>query len=304
VKRACRFGVVLLLLAALAVACLAEPPQNRAKTGWPVRLEEIRQVATLIPGRRALRINMLKFAESHRSKKFSVQGAPDEPSIQARTVFQIVYADGTVMIDSGMDEQVHRFFGRGAIEPYYPEAAKQVERALRNARAIIITHEHGDHVAGVIRTPFLNELAPKTLVTRAQVQELESSPQMPEIKITPEMAGRYNVIDYEKYLPFAPGVVLSKAPGHTPGSQMVYVALESGREYLFIGDTAWDMDGVRLVKGKDAPWVQEDKAALLEQLKWLNEVSRTEKNLIIIASHDDEEHKKLIADGVLHDGLE
>ncbi len=293
------------LFACSALASFAQSAQKQpADSLWSVRLDEIRQVAAMIPGRRALRINVLKFAESRRSKKFSVQGAPDEPSVQARTVFQVVFADGTVMIDSGMDEQVHRFFGRGVIEPYYPDAAKQVERALRSARAIIITHEHGDHVAGVIRTPFVAELAPKTLLTRAQIQALESDPQMPEIKITPDMASHYNVVDYEKFLPFGPGMALIKAPGHTPGSQMVYVALESGREYLFIGDTAWHMDGVRLIKGKDAPWIQEDQAALLAQLEWLNELYRTEKNVFIIASHDDEERKELIAKGVLGDGLE
>jgi len=293
------------LFACSALASFAQSAQKQpADSLWSVRLDEIRQVAAMIPGRRALRINVLKFAESRRSKKFSVQGAPDEPSVQARTVFQVVFADGTVMIDSGMDEQVHRFFGRGVIEPYYPDAAKQVERALRSARAIIITHEHGDHVAGVIRTPLIAELAPKTLLTRTQIQALESDPQMPEIKITPDMASHYNVVDYEKFLPFGPGVALIKAPGHTPGSQMVYVALESGREYLFIGDTAWHMDGVRLIKGKDAPWIQEDQAALLAQLEWLNELYRTEKNVFIIASHDDEERKELIAKGVLGDGLE
>jgi glyoxylase-like metal-dependent hydrolase (beta-lactamase superfamily II) len=297
--------LLLVLVASAALASFAQSVQNQAAdSSWSVRLDQIRQVAAMIPGRRALGINMLKFAESHRSKKFSVQGAPDEPSVQARTVFQLVFADGTVMIDSGMDEQVHRFFGRGVAEPYYPEAARQVERALRNARAIIITHEHGDHVAGVIRTPFAAELAPKTLLTRAQVEALETNPQMPEIKITPDMASRYNVVDYEKYLPFGPGVVLIKSPGHTPGSQMVYVALESGREYLFIADTAWHMDSVRLIKGKAAPWIQEDDAALLAQLQWLNELYRTEKNLFIIASHDDEEHKELIAKGVLGKGLE
>ena len=299
---------VCLLFALFASSALASFTQSAQKQPtdslWSVRLDEIRQVAAMIPGRRALRINVLKFAESRRSKKFSVQGAPDEPSVQARTVFQVVYADGTLMIDSGMDEQVHRFFGRGVIEPYYSDAAKQVERALRNARAIIITHEHGDHVGGVIRTPFLAELAPKTLLTRAQVEALETNPQMPEIRITPDMASRYNVVDYEKYLPFGPGLALIKAPGHTPGSQMVYVALESGREYLFIADTAWHMDGVRLIKGKDAPWIQEEGAALLAQLKWLNELYRTEKNLFIVASHDDEEHKELITRGVLGDGLE
>ncbi len=293
------------LFACSALASFAQSAQKQpADSLWSVRLDEIRQVAAMIPGRRALRINVLKFAESRRSKKFSVQGAPDEASVQARTVFQVVFADGTVMIDSGMDEQVHRFFGRGVIEPYYPDAAKQVERALRSARAIIITHEHGDHVAGVIRTPLIAELAPKTLLTRTQIQALESDPQMPEIKITPDMASHYNVVDYEKFLPFGPGMALIKAPGHTPGSQMLYVALESGREYLFIGDTAWHMDGVRLIKGKDAPWIQEDQAALLAQLEWLNELYRTEKNVFIIASHDDEERKELIAKGVLGDGLE
>ena len=293
------------LFACSALASFAQSAQKQpADSLWSVRLDEIRQVAAMIPGRRALRINVLKFAESRRSKKFSVQGAPDEPSVQARTVFQVVFADGTVMIDSGMDEQVHRFFGRGVIEPYYPDAARQVGRALRSARAIIITHEHGDHVAGVIRTPLIAELAPKTLLTRTQIQALESDPQMPEIKITPDIASHYNVVDYEKFLPFGPGMALIKAPGHTPGSQMLYVALESGREYLFIGDAAWHMDGVRLIKGKDAPWIQEDQAALLAQLEWLNELYRTEKNVFIIASHDDEERKELIAKGVLGDGLE
>jgi glyoxylase-like metal-dependent hydrolase (beta-lactamase superfamily II) len=295
----------LLLVACGVLASFAQSPKNQATSpSWTVGLDQIRQVAGMIPGRRALRINVLKFAESRRSKKFSVQGAPDEPSVQARTVFQLVFADGTVMIDSGMDEQVHRFFGRGVVEPYYPDAAKQVERALRSARAIIITHEHGDHVAGVIRTPLVAELAPKTLLTHAQVQVLETEPQMPEIKITPEMASRYNVIDYDKYLPFGAGIALIKAPGHTPGSQMVFVALESGREYLFIGDTAWHMDGVRLIKGKAAPWIQEDDGAILAQLKWLNELYRIEKNLFIVASHDEEERKELISKGILGDGLE
>lgn len=304
-KASYRVSLLPLLVLSAAFPLFAQTPHAQsAAASWSAQLEQIRQVAAMIPGRRALRVNVLKFAESLRSKKFSVQGAADQPSVQARTVFQIVFADGAVMIDSGMDEQVHRFFGRGAIEPYYPDAAKQVERALRNARAIIITHEHGDHVAGVIRSQLAAELAPKTLLTRAQVEGLETNPQMPEIKITSEMAGRYNVVDYEKYLPFGPGIALIKAPGHTPGSQMVFVALESGREYLFIADTAWHMDSVRLIKGKAAPWIQEDEPAILAQLKWLNGLLQTEKNLFIIASHDDDEHKDLIARGVLGNGLE
>jgi len=258
----------------------------------------------MIPGKPPLRINVLKFAESRRTKNFSVKGAPNEPSVQARTVFQVVYADGYVMVDSGMDQQVHNFFGRGVVEPYDADAAKQVERAVRGARAILVTHEHGDHVAGVIHTQFANELASKTILTRTQVQTLLTNPQMPEIKLTPEAAARYNVVDYDQYLPFGSGVVLIKAPGHTPGSQMIYVTLASGREYLLIGDTAWHMDGVRSVKGKDAPWIQEDENALAAQLSWLNGLYKSEKNLLIVASHDDEERMDLIKRGMLGNRLE
>jgi glyoxylase-like metal-dependent hydrolase (beta-lactamase superfamily II) len=258
----------------------------------------------MIPGPKPLRINVIKFAESRRSKKFSVKGAPDEPSVQARTAFQVLYADGTVMIDSGMDLQVHKFFGRGTEEPFDAAAEQELQKAVRAAKSIVLTHEHGDHAAGVIRTPFVNEIAPKTVLTRAQVQTLLTNPQMPEIKLTPEMASHYRVMDYDKYYPFAPGFVLVKSPGHTAGSQMVYVVLQSGREYLFIGDTAWHMDSVRQVKEKDAPWIQEDNEALLLQLGWLNGLLKTEKNLSIVASHDDEQRKDYVARGILGGKLE
>jgi glyoxylase-like metal-dependent hydrolase (beta-lactamase superfamily II) len=286
----------------VVLALLSTSPQKEQI--WTANIDQIRQMARMIPGRAPLHINVLKFAESRRAKKFSVKGAPDEPSVQARTVFQIVYTDGYVMIDAGMDQQVHNFFGRGVVEPYDVESAKKVERAVRGARAILITHEHGDHVAGVIHTPFASELASKTIVTHEQIQTLLNNPQMPEIRLTPETASRYTVVDYQKYLPFGPGVVLIKAPGHTAGSQMIYVVLASGREYLFIGDTAWHMDGVRNIQGKDAPWIQEDENTLLAQLNWLNGLYKTQKNLFIIASHDEEERLELVKRGILGGKLE
>jgi glyoxylase-like metal-dependent hydrolase (beta-lactamase superfamily II) len=127
---------------------------------------------------------------------------------------------------------------------------------------------------------------------------------MPEIKLTEQMARRFVVVDYDNYFPVAPGVALIKSPGHTPGSQMVFAALESGREYLLIGDAAWHMDGVRLVRGKDAPWITEDQAAVSDQLRWLNELSRVERSPVIVASHDDEQHAELLRTGILGGRLE
>jgi glyoxylase-like metal-dependent hydrolase (beta-lactamase superfamily II) len=198
------------------------------------------------------------------------------------------------MVDSGMDEQVHRFFGRGVEEPYDRDAAAQVERAIGAARLIVMTHEHGDHIAGVIRSPRARELMAKTLLTKSQAQTLMTAPQMPEIKLTPEQTAQFVVMDYDRYLPLASGMALVKAPGHTPGSQMVFVRLDSGQEYLLIGDAAWHMDGVRLIKGKAAPWITEDQAAIMAQLAWLNQLSRTEPRLAIVASHDEDERLDLV----------
>lgn len=298
-----RLVLLAFLLSTITLAPYAQTPSNTA--AWSANLGDIRRMATLLPGRRPLRINVLKFAESRRTKNFSVKGEPATPSVQARTVFQVVYADGYVMVDAGMDEPMHKQIGRGAEgEPYFAEQAQQVDKALRGARSIVFTHEHGDHVTGVIRTPYLAELAPKTILTRTQVNTLETRPQFPDLKITEEQAQRYHIIDYDRYMAFAPGWVLIKAAGHTPGSQMMFITLDSGREYLLIGDAAWHMDGVRKVTGKDAPWIVEDTAAVSDQLRWLNTLYNTEKNVVIVASHDDDEHKELIAKKLLGSKLE
>ena len=299
-------GLLVTLLATLGtVVGLALPAATHAQApAWTADFAEARRVAGLLPGRKPLRLNVLKFAESRRTKNFSVKGAPAEPSVQARTVFQVVYADGTVMVDAGMNQQIHRFFGRGTEEPYDTEAARQVEGALGRARLIVVTHEHGDHVGGVIASPRAAELASKTILTRAQVQTLLTAPQMPEIRLTTDAARRYIAVDYDDYYPVAPGMAFIKAPGHTPGSQMVLVSLESGRDVLLIGDSAWHMDGVRQMVGKDAPWIVEDQPAVLDQLRWLNGLVRTAPSLTIVASHDDEERRRLIDSGVIGGRLE
>ena len=103
-----------------------------------------------------------------------------------------------------------------------------------------------------------------------------------------DLARRFVVIDYDRYSPLAPGMALIKAAGHTPGSQMVFVALESAREYLLIGDATWHMDGVRQVRGKDAPWITEDEPNMTAELSWLNGIMRNEPNVAIVISHDEE----------------
>ena len=64
------------------------------------------------------------------------------------------------------------------------------------------------------------------------------------------------------------------------------------------------MDGVRQVTGKDAPWVTEDQSAVMDQLRWLNGLSRSDPGLFIIASHDEEQRRDLEEKGVLGNRFE
>ena len=215
-------------------------------------LQRVRQAARTIPGDLPRAINFVKVAESHRTYAAVIEDGSDEPFVSARTAFQIVYPDGTIMLDSGMDETVHQFYGFGREEPYWQEINDEVQTALRRAQLIVITHEHGDHVAGVLRSDYRDELAPKTILTKDQVRTLTLAPQLPEITLTPAQARNYIVVDYELLLPVAAGVVLIKSPGHTHGHQMVYIRLDAAQEFLFIGDIGWSLDNITELKLRPA----------------------------------------------------
>lgn len=269
-------------------------------------LQRIRQAATMVPGELAVSINFVKVAESHRTFAAVIEDGSDEPFISARTAFQVVYPEGTVMLDSGMDETVHRFYGFGREEPYWPDTNAAVQAALSRAQLIIITHEHGDHVAGVLRSDNRDELAAKTILTKDQVRTLTLAPQLPEITLTPAQARDYIVVDYELVLPVAPGIVLIKSPGHTPGHQMIYVRLADGQEFLFIGDIGWSLDNITELKLRPAATiarVREDPQALMHQMTWVKRVM-AEDGLTVVPSHDDRLLTRYAEEGRLGTRLE
>jgi glyoxylase-like metal-dependent hydrolase (beta-lactamase superfamily II) len=271
-------------------------------------LERLRAAARAVPGTAATGLRYVAVAESRRPRRVVLDGGSDEIYVQARTVFQLAFADGTIMIDAGMDEDVHNGFSTGTPEPYFPDANAAVQAALLAARLVLVTHEHGDHVAGVVRSPNREAIAAHTLLTRAQVETLVLAPQSPEIRLGVDEAADYVVIDYALLLPVAPGVVLLKAPGHTPGHQMVYVRLDSGTEYLLSGDVTWALDGIVDRTQRPAATserIREDRDALALQIDWLAQLA-ADGDVVVVPSHDagllaDLERRGLIREGLVAD---
>ncbi len=261
-------------------------------------LATIRAMSAVLPGPLPVSVNGIRVAASIRPRKFVIQGGDDTPVTMPRTAFQVVYPDGAVMIDSGLDKATHDSFSPDKPEPYFPEQFAKLQRALNAARLIVFTHHHADHVAGVLSAPDFPALARKTIITTDTAVCLVNTPHRPHLKLSAEAIQHFIVLDYPACYPVAPGIVLIKATGHSPDSQMVFIRLQSGRKILHSVDSAWIMDNIRHVKGKAAPWVKEDVAAVTAQLRWLKRVHETERTITILVTHDDE-----LFDSVTHSGV-
>lgn len=284
-----------------ALACIV-PVQGRAQSALYTDslLPALRRAAGAVPGALPQGVGVLAFNWSRGLASGVVEGGPADSVGRANVVFQIRYPSGWIMVDAGMDKEIANNPPRFSQERY-----DQVQAALRDARLIVITHEHYDHVEGVLRSPYLAQIRPKTLLTRQQVQTLMTGQNPGNITLDSAGAAHYLVVDYERLLPIAPGVVLIKAPGHTPGSQMVYVRTAQGRELVLAGDVAWAMAGVEGNRQKPEAVSQrlhEDRALIAPQVAWLHGLAA--QHVAVVVSHDDDSVTGLVRQGVLADGVD
>src|SRR6266542_5126180 len=143
----------------------AEAAERRKTADFRPDLAAIRAASTVLPGALPLAVNGVRVAASIRPRKFVIEGGDDTPVTMPRTAFQIVYPDCSVMIDSGLDKATHDSFSPDKPEPYFAEQFAKLERALANARLIVLTHHHADHVGGVVTASNFAALAAKTIIT-------------------------------------------------------------------------------------------------------------------------------------------
>lgn len=262
-------------------------------------LTEVRRLASSLPGERPLRVNHEQVAEASLPRGVVFAGESlFVPQPMTHGAYQIVYPDGYVLIDSGFDEAGLRAMRSDAA--FSTEGYAAIQRALASARKIVITHEHADHLGGIARFSDPAQLVGRLELTREQ---LANEKQLDANRFPDSLRAALTPLVYEKYHPLAPGVVLIKAAGHTPGSQMVFVQLADGRELLFLGDVAWHMDQIRELWYRPRLvtdlFIGEDRHAVLAEFRTLHDLEVRESDLVLVASHDVDQRKALIASGAL-----
>lgn len=209
---------------------------------------------------------------------------------------RVMWPDHSLMIDTGMAPEATKVMPGSQADP---AAFDRVVKAMKQASTIVFTHEHEDHVGGIAGAPAPVSLTPQARMTREQLD----SRRLERDHFPAGVLEKLVALEYSGVHAVAPGVVLQKAPGHSPGSQLVYVELANGARYLFVGDIAWTTDNIRLQIGRPGIatlLMGEDREAVASQVKALAGLPR---DLHVVVAHDGVELEDDVKRGLIRKGF-
>jgi len=265
-------------------------------------IAQVRALADSIPGEKAGAVRYEEVMAMRFYEAMLMAGDSWQRTPMPVYSYQLVFPDRTLIVDTALAraDAKPEFIGL-----HYDGAAYQrMSAAMTTAAQILVTHEHMDHIGGIAAHPQLAQLRPALRLT---AEQLANPKGMEPVKLPAEPLQGYEPLRYDALLAIAPGVVLIKSPGHTPGSQMVYVKRADGRELLFLGDVSWRTRNIEHVRERPlfiTLLIGEKRPPVLAQFKALNALHQAEPGIALIPGHDGPAVAALEGAGLLQKGFQ
>lgn len=279
--------VALLLIAIIAVPYywLLMDPGPTSVAPRDIDIARLRALASSEAGARPVAIEYAAVASDTIPGTFLVAGGGLRSDETGVFVWRLITPGGDTIINSGLTRDQALASGYGT---FHPAIQATADDWIRAARRIIFTSEETDHVGGLIALlPAAPDIAGKLIGNPQQIDAVRSLAPMLTQSLSPVPAA---LMRPDGYAAIAPGIAAVRTPGHLGGSQMIYVRLQDGREYLFAGDAAPMRRNVEWQRPRSrysAEWQgHEDRAAALGWIKGLARLDQSQPGLKIIYGHD------------------
>lgn len=254
----------------------------------------------------AVRFAVVKTASLQTHEWLLFSGGRFEPAETAFSAFLIQHGDDQFLFDSGLGSTVdaqyeadmpwwNKLFFRYD-NPVHTVKDQLAEAGIGPVGRIIASHSHWDHLSG------LPDFPQAEVWLAAAEHELVKTPSQKVGGAWPSQVGGVSTwkdipFDGPAFEGFAAShdlyrdgrAVLVPMPGHTAGSVGLFLKVDSGRRFFFVGDVVWNAGA--LAQGAPKNWlarqfVDQDIDQTQAAITLIREAMARDPQLVIVPAHD------------------
>lgn len=280
-----RIALLLILIVAVPYYWLFMDPGPTSVPPRMIDIARLRSLADSQAGARPVAIEYAAVATNDEPGTIFVAGGGLKTEQTGVFVWRLLTPGGDTIINAGLTEDQARVSG---YKTYHPEMQETANGWIRAARRILFSSEDIDHIGGLISLVISDRAVARKLIGNAgQLDTIRALAPTLMTSLPPAPAA---LARPDSYAAIAPGIAVVRTPGYLDGTQMIFVRLNDGREYLFAGDTAPMRRNVEWQRPRSryaAEWLgSEDRAESLSWIKGLASLQEHEPRLTIVYAHD------------------